>query len=113
MIVRSLNLKGEKRMNQRQVGIPAKRRGQQMGFSGKPDQNRQEVDETPATLGSRPRANKMAADKSKQKIGSSSVTPRTASPSTPAMNSPVHGDTGGEKVFKRRLAKQRSKKTKA
>jgi hypothetical protein len=96
--------------DQHKAGIPAKRRGQQMGYSGNPDQNREEAEATPARLGRRRKSNKMAADVSAQNIGSNSVTPRTSSPSTPAMNVRPHGEGGGEKVFKRRLAKQRSGK---
>jgi hypothetical protein len=96
--------------DQHKAGIPAKRRGQQMGFSGNPDQNRQEANKTPARLGRRPKSNKMAADPSAQNVGSSSVTPRTTSPSTPGMNVRPKSDGGGEKIFKRRLARQRSQK---
>ena len=93
------------------VGIRSKRRGQQMGTSGAADQNRKEMKETPAVLGRRRAANKMAADKSAQNIGGDAVTPRTTSPSTPAMTSGVHkGESGGETVFKARLRKQRPQK---
>jgi hypothetical protein len=94
------------------VGIRAKRRGQQMGTGGAADQNRKEMKETPAVLGRRRKvANKLAADKSAQNIGGDAVTPRTTSPSTPAMTSGVRkGESGGETVFKARLKKQRPKK---
>src|SRR5262245_48408211 len=85
---------------QRKVGIPSKPRGQQMGFSGNPDQNREKTDETPAVLGQRPRYNKLAADVSYRKAGTSSVTPHTNAPSTPAMNTGPLGNSGGEKGFK-------------
>lgn len=94
---------------QRKVGIPSKPRGQQMGFAGTPDQNRKETDETPAVLGERPRHNKMAGDVSYSKAGTSSVTPHTNAPSTPAMNTGPLGNSGGEKGFKRRLAKKRAR----
>src|SRR4051812_18821191 len=96
--------------NQRKVGIPSKRRGQQMGTSGRPDQNRAEMEETPAVRGRRKYANKMAADKSEQHIGGDAVTPRTTSPSTPAMVAGgKRGETGGETAFKARLEKSRAK----
>jgi hypothetical protein len=96
--------------DQHNVGTPAKPRGQQMGFAGNPDQNRKMLKETPAVRGDGKRANKMFGDASAQHIGSDPVTPSTNSPSTPAMNTSSHGDTGGEKVFKRRLARKRSVK---
>ena len=94
---------------QRKVGTPTKPRGQQMGFAGNPDQDREEIRETPAVLGKRPKANKMAADVSSRNVASSAVTPKTNWPSTPAMNTGPKGDSGGEKSFKRRLAKKRSR----
>jgi hypothetical protein len=106
-VTEAINMQAKR--DQHKAGIPAKRRGQQMGYSGNLDKNRKEEEATPARLGRRPKSNKMAADVSAQNIGSDSVTPRTSSPSTPAMNVTPHGD-GGEKVFKRRLAKQRSGK---
>lgn len=82
-----------------------------MGTAGAADQNRQEMKETPAVLGRRRLANKMAADKSARNIGGDAVTPRTTSPSTPAMTGGGRkGESGGEAVFKARLKKQRSPK---
>ena len=52
--------------DQHTVGTPEKPRGQQTGFSGHPDQNREEMDETPAVRGRRPFANKMSADASQR-----------------------------------------------
>ncbi len=95
--------------DQHTVGTPAKPRGQQMGFAGNPDQNREAQKDTPATLGRRRRSNKLAADASSENIGSSAVTPRTSSPSTPAMTGSAKGDTGAEQTFKRRLAGRRKK----
>ena len=95
--------------HQRKAGIPAKRRGQEMGFAGNPDQNRKVVAQTPAVRGRRKKTNKLAGDESSQQISSSSVTPSTNVPSTPAMNTGGHpGETTGERVFKRRLARQRA-----
>jgi hypothetical protein len=97
--------------DQHKVGIPAQPRGQETGFGRNPDQNRREMDETPAISGRRKRANKMFADKSSQQTGSDAVTPSTNSPSTPAMNSSTRkGESGGEQVFKRRLANKRKRK---
>jgi len=93
------------------VGIRAKPRGQQTGTAGAPDQNRKAKKETPAVLGRRRAANKMAADKSAQNIGGDAVTPRTTSPSTPAMTGGVRtGESGGETGFKARLQATRGKK---
>ena len=90
------------------VGIPEKRRGQQMGFAGQPDQNRQEMEATPAIKGLRRQVNKLAADKSEQNVSSDATTPSTNTPSTPAMNVPARSETGGATVFKRRLARKRA-----
>ena len=95
------------RKDQHKVGIPEKRRGQQTGFAGNPDQNREEMESTPAVLGRRKRANKMAGDKSEQHIASDATKPSTNAPSVPAAVPQVKGDTGGERVFKQRLAKSR------
>jgi len=93
------------------VGIKAKPRGQQTGMAGAADQNRNAKKKTPAVLGRRKGANKMAADKSAQNIGGDAVTPRTTSPSTPAMTGGVRkGESGGETVFKARLNATREKK---
>ena len=39
------------RKDQHKVGTPKKPRGQQTGFAGNPDQNREEVEKTPALRG--------------------------------------------------------------
>src|SRR5687768_11434806 len=93
---------------QRKVGARQKPRGQQTGFAGTPDQNRQEMEKTPAVRGRRKRANKLAADASEQHIATGATTPSTNVPSVPAAIPPVKGDTGGERVFKRRLARRRA-----
>jgi hypothetical protein len=81
-----------------------------MGTAGASDQNRGEMKETPAVRGLRKRANKLAADKSAQHVAGDAVTPRTTSPSTPAMTSGKRkGETGGETVFKARLKMSRGK----
>jgi hypothetical protein len=93
------------------VGIREKPRGQQTGMAGVSDQNREAMKETPAVLGRRKRSNKMAADKSSQNIGGDAVTPRTSSPSTPAMNTGRRkGESAAETVFKSRLTKTRATK---
>lgn len=94
--------------DQHQVGIPEKPRGQQTGFAGHTDQNREEKDHTPAISGRRKNKNKMFGDASEKHVASDPTTPSTNSPSTPAMNAKSKGGAGGEAVFKRRLAKKRS-----
>ncbi len=93
--------------DQHQVGIPKKPRGQQTGFAGHPDQNREEKEHTPAVRGQRKTENKMFGDASEQHIASDPTTPSTNSPSTPAMNAKGKGGAGGEAAFKRRLARNR------
>lgn len=71
--------------DQHKVGTPLKPRGQQTGFAGNPDQNRQEMDATPALRGVRKKGNRMFGDASEQHIGGDAVTPSTNRPSTPGM----------------------------
>jgi len=94
--------------DQHTVGTPVRPRGQQTGFAGQNDQNRQEKDETPAVRGRRS-ANKMFADASSQHVGSDSTKPSTNSPSVPAMNVKAKGASGGETQFKKRLERKRAK----
>ena len=70
------------RKDQHKVGTPAKPRGQQTGFAGHPDQNREEINKTPALRGRRKKENKMFADASEQHLASNPVTPSTNAPST-------------------------------
>jgi len=98
-----------KSKDQHNVGTPTKPRGQQTGFAGNPDQNRELMKETPAIRGRRGKYNKMFGDESEQHIGGDSVTQTTNSPSTPAMNVPPKGEAGGEAVFKKRLAEKRKR----
>jgi hypothetical protein len=80
-----------------------------MGFAGNPDRGRESVRETPAVRGRLKEAAKMFADRSSQQISSSAASPSTNSPSAPAVIAGGHpGETSGEVVFKRRLARQRS-----
>jgi hypothetical protein len=71
--------------DQHNVGTPEKPRGQQTGFAGNPDQNREEMNSTPAVRGEMKEKNKMFGDASEQHVGGSAVTPSTNSPSTPGM----------------------------
>ncbi|HKR22181.1 MAG TPA: hypothetical protein VJS17_06265 [Pyrinomonadaceae bacterium] len=71
--------------DQHKVGSPTKPRGQQTGFAGNRDQNREHKDATPALRGSRKKGNRMFGDASEQHIGGDSVTPSTNRPSTPGM----------------------------
>ena len=93
--------------DQHKAGVPAKPRGQQTGFSDNPDQNRTEMDETPALRGKLKKDNAMFADTSSQHVGSVSTTPCTISPSTPAMKATAKTRSGGERVFKKHLANKR------
>ena len=95
--------------DQHKAGTPDKPRGQQMGFDGAPDQNREEMDATPALRGRRDEGNKMFADASQQHTGADATTPSTNSPSVPAMTSGTKGDPGGEKSFKERLKQKRER----
>ncbi len=70
------------RKDQHNVGTPEKPRGQQTGFAGNPDQNREEIDKTPALRGRRKKGNKMFADASEQHVASNPATPSTNAPST-------------------------------
>jgi hypothetical protein len=90
------------RKDQHKAGVPAKPRGQQTGFAGNPDQNREVMKETPALRGRRKNANKMFADASEQHIGGNPVNPSTNAPST-VTNVGGKSPQGGERVFKRRL----------
>src|SRR5436305_13679526 len=98
--------------DQHKVGTPRKPRGQQMGFAGNPDQNREAMKDTPALRGRLKKATRMFADESSQHETGDAVTPRSNSPSVPAA-APTGvklGDTGGERVFKQRQAKSRKQK---
>jgi hypothetical protein len=89
---------------QSKVGRPPKPRGQQTGFAGNPDQNREAKKETPALRGRRKEASDHYGDESKQQVGSDAATPRSNTPSLPAampIDVPL-GETGGERAFKKR-----------
>jgi hypothetical protein len=94
--------------DQHKAGIPTKPRGQQTGFAGNPDQNREAKKETPALRGRRKAANKMFADESTQHQGGDAATPNSNMPSIPAQQGGGHvGETGGEIVAKRRQGKKK------
>ena len=89
---------------QSKVGRSTKLRGQQTGFAGNPDQNREAKKATPALRGRRKLASDMFDDESKQHVGSDAATPRSNTPSVPAaapINVPL-GETGGERAFKQK-----------
>lgn len=95
--------------DQHKVGTPRKPRGQQMGFAGNPDQNREAMKDTPALRGRRKKASEMFADESAQHQTGDAVTPRSNTPSVPAA-APTGlklGETGGERAFKRRQSTRR------
>ena len=98
--------------DQHNVGTPRKPRGQQMGFAGNPDQNREAMKETPALRGRRKKATKMFADESSQHIGGDAVTPSSNMPSLPAAmpTGKKLGETGGERAFKQRQKKAKGKR---
>ena len=93
--------------DQHTVGTPQKPRGQQTGFAGNSDQNREEMKETPALRCKRKANNKMFGN-AQQHVGSDATKPSTNSPSTPAMNVKPKRSGGGATGFKRRLAKKRA-----
>ena len=68
--------------DQHKAGIPSKPRGQQTGFAGNPDQNREEMEKTPALRGRRKQENKMFGDASEQHVATDATKPSTNSPST-------------------------------
>jgi hypothetical protein len=93
------------------AGVPAQRRGQQMGderSTNVPAKQEQAEAQTPALRGRRKAANKFYADDSAQQAGSNAARPRSNSPSIPAAlpTGKKLGESGGEKVFKQRQAKK-------
>ncbi|HEX8162422.1 MAG TPA: hypothetical protein VF538_11150 [Pyrinomonadaceae bacterium] len=96
---------------QGKAGVPAQRRGQQMGderSTNVPAKQEQAEAQTPALRGRRKAANKFYADDSAQQAGSNAARPRSNSPSIPAAlpTGKKLGESGGEKVFKQRQAKK-------
>jgi hypothetical protein len=95
------------------AGVPARRRGQQMGDErSAPDKDSESKQETPAISGRRKAANKFFADDSSQTTGSRDEAPRDNSPSVAAA-APTNtklGESGGEKEFKARQKSAAGKK---
>ncbi|HKP73595.1 MAG TPA: hypothetical protein VJT82_11695 [Pyrinomonadaceae bacterium] len=98
---------------QSKAGIPANRRGQQMGDerSNSPVKQEEAEENTPALRGKRKDANKFFADESSQQTGSNAARPRSNQPSLPAAlpTNVKKGESGGERVFKERQARKTKK----
>ena len=98
---------------QSKAGIPANRRGQQMGDerSNSPNKLNEAKANTAALRGRRKNANEFFADASSQQVASNSARPRSNSPSLPAAipTGEKLGESDGERVFKQRQAKGRKK----
>lgn len=95
------------RKAQSKAGIPANRRGQQMGDerSNSPVKQEEAEENTPALRGKRASESAFFADESSQQVGSNAARPRSNQPSLPAMPTNVKkGESGGERVFKQRQA---------
>lgn len=89
---------------QHKVGSKRKPRGQQTGFVGNPDQNREEMENTPALRGRRKAASKMFGDESMQEVGTDAAKPRSNQPSLPAAlpaNTKL-GQSNDERAFNQR-----------
>lgn len=71
---------------QSKAGIPANRRGQQMGDdkTNSPNKQNEAKQNTPALRGRRKAANEFYADDSAQQAGSNAARPRSNTPSVPA-----------------------------
>jgi hypothetical protein len=90
---------------QSKAGVPARRRGQEMGDERtRKGQTLEAVEQTPAARGRRKGASKFFADDSSQATGSRGEAPRDNSPSVPAAvpTGEKLGESGGEKKFKSR-----------
>ncbi|HLL76505.1 MAG TPA: hypothetical protein VK421_14730 [Pyrinomonadaceae bacterium] len=101
------------RKTQAKAGIPAVRRGQQMGDAAKtnnPNKQREAEADTPALRGRRKTENQFFADDSAQQAGSNDARPRSNSPSIPAAlpTGTKLGESGGERAFKQRQPKARA-----
>jgi hypothetical protein len=97
-------IKMSSKKEQSKVGRKQKPRGQQTGFAGNPDQNREERKNTPSLRGRRKAANKMFADESEQQVGTDAAKPRSNTPSLPAAipTNVKLGESGDERAFKTR-----------
>lgn len=99
---------------QSKAGVPAARRGQQMGderSTNTPAKQERARAATPALRGRRKSANKFFADDSQQATGGEGARPRSNSPSVPAAvpTGVKVGEPGGERDFKRRQAESKAK----
>lgn len=98
---------------QSKAGLPAVRRGQQMGDARSAGVNKQEEAKanTPALRGRRKDANKFFADDSAQQVASEGDRPRSNTPSVPAAipTGVKLGEPGVERVAKRRAATTKKK----
>jgi hypothetical protein len=96
---------------QNKAGVPAARRGQQMGDAR--SNNAGDAGEsqaaTPALRGRRKDANKFFADDSAQQAASEGARPRSNTPAVPAAlpTGQKLGESGGERAAKRNQAKTR------
>lgn len=95
---------------QSKAGVPANRRGQQMGDekTNSPNKLSESKQNTPALRGRRKDANKFFADDSQQAVGGNAARPRSNSPSTPAAvpTNVKKGVSDGEQIFKARQARK-------
>jgi hypothetical protein len=96
---------------QSKAGIPARRRGQQMGNekTNSPNKPSEAKQNTPALSGRRKLANKFLSDTSAQAGGGNAAAPRTNRPSTPAAlpTGTRLGESGGERAAKSRAPRKR------
>ncbi len=97
------------RKAQDKAGVPAVRRGQNMGDARtvSPNKQREAKANTPALRGLRKDANKFFGDDSAQQVSTEGDRPRSNTPSIPAAlpTGQKLGESGGERVFKQRQAK--------
>jgi len=99
------------RKTQAKAGIPAARRGQQMGDAAKtnnPNKQTESKTDTPALRGRRKTENQFFADDSAQQAGAEGDRPRSNTPSVPAAIPAGQklGEPGGERAFKQRQKKK-------
>ena len=90
---------------QAKAGVPARRRGQQMGDGrSRPSKIDEAQAETPALRGRRKSASKFFSDESSQHVGTRGEAPRDNTPSVPAAipTDVKLGESGGESEFKAR-----------
>ena len=96
---------------QSKAGIPAQRRGQQMGDekTNSPNKPSESKQNTPALSGRRKQANKFFADDSQQAVGGNAARPRSNSPSTPAAvpTDVKKGVSDGERIAQSRAPRKR------